>query len=366
MMKTSLKGAVWPLLVAVSLAFASPAVAQAPADERARTVIADLQRHAAPESVQELIQVNLGGVDQWVSIRGADARNPILLYIHGGPGRPMMPAAWTFQRPWEDYFTVVQWDQRGAGKSQGGDAAAAVRETLSFDRITADAVELMAYLRQRFGAERIFVLGHSWGGAVALNAALRRPEWVHAYIGLSPLLSSPANERASYRLALAEARRRADAEALAELEALAPYPGEPTLARIEQQRKWVVRYGGLAAHRDNASSFFGATILAPEYDAEDMAAINDGSFGSVERLLPELSVIDLTTVRRVDFPVIMLLGRHDMTTPPEVAVDWLARLEAPAEHVVWFERSAHLAPLEEPGRVLVSLVEVVRPYAEAR
>lgn len=334
-----------------------------------RAIIADLRSHSAPGSIEERIAIPLGGVEQWVSIRGADQRNPILIYVHGGPGRPNMPAAWPYQRAWEDYFTVVEWDQRGAGLTYARareEGRAAMIETLSFDRVTEDAVELMAYLRERFGQERVFILGHSWGGAVAFNAAMRRADWVHACVGLSPLLNMQENERVSYEMVLAEARRRNDAAAIAELEALGPYPGDLTMERLGVERGYVMRYGGLAAYRDNASHFFNATFLSPDYEPEERNRINDASLATVEHLLPELAQIDVTTVRRVAFPVVMLLGRHDLSTPSQVAVDWLARLDAPVERIVWFEHSAHLAPIEEPGRVLTALVEEVRPLAERR
>src|SRR5690606_31663825 len=108
-------------------------------------------------------------------------------------------------------------------------------------------------------------------GAVAFNAALRRPDWVHAYIGLSPLLNMQANERASYALVLAEARRRNDAAAIAELEALAPYPGELDFDRLGVERGYVMRFGGLAAGRDNADHFFRAGRLSPDYTPADLA-----------------------------------------------------------------------------------------------
>lgn len=332
-----------------------------------RAIIDDLRSHSAPGSIEERIALSLGGIEQWVTIRGADQRNPILIYVHGGPGRPNMPAAWPYQRAWEDYFTVVEWDQRGAGLTYARAAdPAAMIETLSFDRVTEDAVELMAYLRERLGQDRVFILGHSWGGAVAFNAAMRRPDWVHAYVGLSPLLNMQENERVSYEMVLAEARRRNDAAAIAELEALAPYPGNLTMERLGIERGYVMRYGGLAAYRDNASHFFNATFLSPDYEPEERDRINEGSLATVEQLLPELVQINVTTVRRAPFPVVMLLGRHDMSTPSQVAVDWLARLDAPVERIVWFEHSAHLAPIEEPGRVLTALVEEVRPLAERR
>ncbi|HET6463075.1 MAG TPA: alpha/beta hydrolase, partial [Candidatus Krumholzibacteria bacterium] len=97
------------VIVALELPFATFA-----ADSRA--AIAASQK-VAPGGIDELKTVEIGGIQQWISVRGDNPSNPILLFVHGGPGSPMMPLAWTFQRPWEEFFTVVQWDQRGAGKT---------------------------------------------------------------------------------------------------------------------------------------------------------------------------------------------------------------------------------------------------------
>jgi hypothetical protein len=100
----------------------------------------------APGGIDEFKTVEIGGIQQWISVRGNDPHNPILLYLHGGPGAPMMPESWTYQRPWEDFFTVVQWDQRGSGKAFAS-AHRKITQPFSVDRIVADAEELIQYLR---------------------------------------------------------------------------------------------------------------------------------------------------------------------------------------------------------------------------
>lgn len=345
------------------------AVAQSqPAEEAylaVRPMIADMQRIVTPAGVQAVETVVLGGMPQWISIRGTDRANPVLIYVHGGPGATEMGRSWPYQRGWEDYFTVVQWDQRGAGKTLRTNGAEATEPTLGRERMAADLVELIAHLRTRLGQDKVILLGHSWGNVIALDAAMAHPQWISAYVGVGPLMNMRANEAAQYQLLLSIARRRGDAAALAELEPLAPYPGDGPIRfdQLNVVRKWVQAYGGLAAHRANADFYFRAARLSPDYDLADRQAIDAGGQLSVGALLPELTLVDHTSVEATEFPTFMFLGREDLTTPSQIAADWLERLDAPTKQIVWFEHSAHLAPHEEPGRFLVELVSVVRPHA---
>jgi proline iminopeptidase len=124
-------------------------------------------------------KVTIGGIDQWVSIRGTNRRNPVLLLIHGGPGYVSMPMSWWFTRGWEEYFTVVQWDQRGAGKTYLLNPAV-IGPTMTRERMLADAEELTTWIRHELGKEKIFVLGHSWGSYLGLELATRHPNWLYA------------------------------------------------------------------------------------------------------------------------------------------------------------------------------------------
>lgn len=357
------------LLVLSSLAAASGATPTDADDPHAdaKRILGDLQRVVTPDGVQSLEKVRLGGIEQWISIRGADRDNPVLLYLHGGPAQPMMPASWTFQRAWEDYFTVVQWDQRAAGKTYLAADPAEVADTISIDRYVDDALELIALLRERFGKDKVVVLGHSWGTIVGMEVLLRRPEWLHAYVGLGQVISVEENETLGYEYALRRARAEGHREAIAELEALAPYPGPEPLHRdrIGAQRKWSIHFGGLSGYRDNANQYFAAQRLSPDYSEADRRAIHDGSLLTLDRILAEWNTVDFRGVREVGAPVVMFMGRHDYTTPSQQAADWVARVKAPDKDAVWFEHSAHLAPLEEPGRVLMALVNRVRPFAVA-
>src|SRR5215831_3012608 len=150
----------------------------------ATKIIAEARRIVNPGGVEQLEKVRIGGIDQWVSIRGRDRRNPVLLYIHGGPGYVSIPMSWWFGRGWEEYFTVIQWDQRAAGKTHLLTNPAAIKPTLTREQMVADAEEMAAWVRGELGKKKIFVIGHSWGSFLGLQLAQHHPEWLHAYIGV--------------------------------------------------------------------------------------------------------------------------------------------------------------------------------------
>ena len=281
------------LLVAISgSALAQTALTADPYAE-ARAVIADIHRVVTPNGVQETFEAALGGARQVVNVRGADRRNPILLFVHGGPGAVEMPIAWSFQRPWEDYFTVVQWDQRGAGRSFLLNDPDALALTLTPERYRDDAIELIELLRERYGKRKVILLGHSWGSIVGIMVAAQRPDLLHAYVGVGQVIDFRENEREGYAWTLSRALADGNKEAVRELEALRPYPGSGAfdLNKLTTERKWNIHYGGLAANRDNADFYFRAPRLSPEYTAADRKAWDDGSAFTMKTLFPQLADI---------------------------------------------------------------------------
>lgn len=331
-----------------------------------REIIADLHRIVTPNGIQETFEVTLGAARQVVNVRGADRGNPILVFVHGGPGAVEMPFAWTFQRPWEDFFTVVQYDQRGAGRSYPLNDPNALAPTLTIDRYRDDAIELIELLRRRYGKRKVILVGHSWGSIVGLSVAAKRPDLLHAYVGMGQYIDPVAGEKASYDWALAQARREGNRQAIRELEALRPYPGDFAIEKIDAERKWAVHYGGLFAHRDDGQFYFDTARMSPEYTPADRKAWGEGSAYSVKIVEPQLATVAFRTLRRLDCPVFMFVGRHDWLVPAAITADWLARVQAPRKATVWFANSAHMMMVEEPGRVLAALLEQVRPTAAER
>ncbi|RZA32766.1 MAG: alpha/beta hydrolase [Lysobacteraceae bacterium] len=344
----------------------SGAVAQEDPYAKPRAIIEDLNRISAPAGVQESYKTAIGGVDQWLNVRGQDRGNPMILFVHGGPASPVTPTMWQFQRPIEEYFTVVNWDQRGSGKSYGETDPEQVAGTIRIARYVDDAIEVAEHLKARYGQRKLILMGHSWGTIVGMRAALKRPDLFHAYVGIGQVLNVRENERISFAYAYERAKRENNVEAVKEMAAIAPYPGgQPiTRERIVIARKWPQYYGGLSAFRSESAYFFRGPLLSPEYSPAQVKDIDKGSMLTLGRVLPEFLEVDFSNVKRFPIPVVMFLGRHDYTTPAAPTVHWMEKVEAPYKRIVWFERSAHMIPWEEPGKTLVSLLEVVRPLAK--
>jgi pimeloyl-ACP methyl ester carboxylesterase len=329
-------------------------------------ILAAVRKVVTPNGIDELRPLAINGINQWVSIRGKDRRNPILLVLHGGPGSPTMPAAYTFQTPWEDYFTVVEWDQRGAGKTYAANELAAVAPTMTMPQMTSDADSLIAYLRARFNKQRIFLLGHSWGSALGVAVAQQHPDWLYAYVGVGQIVDMRRSETEGYEFALREARAHHDTVGQRELASIAPYPGAVgtmTEPRLDLSHKWLMTYGGLTYGRSDFEYDANAWRLSPDYTARDLATVDSGSMLSLNRLLPTLDTLSYEHVTNFRCPVFLFLGRHDYAVSHTVAAEWFTRIHAPTKKLVWFENSAHMAMQEEPGRFLYHLLTDVRPIA---
>lgn len=354
-------------MLAIALACVPPAFAQPPATRaEAIQVVRELRRIIAPNGVERTETVRIGGIDQYVSIRGQDRRNPVLLILHGGPGFPTMPMAWWSTRGLEEYFTVVHWDQRGSGKTYLLNNPELVAPTMRPETFVDDTQELVAWLRKELRKDKVFLLGTSWGSYIGLEFARRKPEWLHAYIGAGQAANTPESERRGYAHALAAAKAAGNAQAIADLERIAPYaaPGKPIpLKDIALERKWSDHFGGVMAYRTKQIDGI-AVRLSPDYTDAEAARVYEGNSYSQDFLFSDVLGLDLSGIRDLQCPLIVFAGRHDRTVNSTVAHEWFQRVRAPAKHFVWFEHSAHEVMSEEPGKVLLSLVQLARPLAE--
>ncbi|MFK2855487.1 alpha/beta hydrolase [Dyella humi] len=330
-------------------------------------IIANSRRIVSPNGIETLVKVPINGTDQWLSIRGKNRRNPILLVLHGGPASPSMPSDYTYQSPWEDYFTVVQWDQRGAGKTYAANTEQKMAPGMTIEGMTDDAAQVVQYLREHYGKQKIFLMGHSWGTVLGTRLAQQHPEWFYAYIGVGQVVNVRRNEEVGYDFALSSAKSSGNANAIKELQAIAPYPGTApiNLERLGVRSKWEMYYGGLTYGRQNYAYESDVEQLSPEYSQQELDAINKGSVFTIGHLAAPLLSVNFDDVTQFGCPVILFVGAHDETTSHELAEQWFDKLHAPSKRLVIFADSAHMVMQEQPGRFLMHLVTDALPLAQA-
>ncbi len=310
-------------------------------------------------SVAEVKYVRLGGVDQWVMIRGENVANPPLIVLHGGPGMSEMGFFRHFNAPLERHFTVVHWDQRGTGKSFDRNIP---RSSMTLDQFVADLDELVDIVRRRFGKEKVAILGHSWGSALGAIYAARFPEKVSVYVGAAQIGDSAAGESLSYSFGLAEAERRHDEKALKKLRAIGP-PPYPAAKSVFVERTVVNRMDGqmrLGILWKAGRALFGR----PESSIFDLPNLVRGFRFTLDAMWAEVSKLNLLKlVPALKMPVVIFVGRRDHWVPPETSVAYFDALTAPSKNLVWFEHSGHEAFVDEPEKFNSTMVELVRPLA---
>ncbi|HVX91360.1 MAG TPA: alpha/beta hydrolase [Candidatus Paceibacterota bacterium] len=318
--------------------------------------IASESRMAGAHGISSLEEVVLGGRPQSILIRAEDTRHPVLLFLHGGPGGPLMYEARLFGRELEKHFVVVHWDQRGAGKSYRSDIEPA---EMTIAQFKSDAVELIQLLRRRFGVDRVYLVGHSWGTILGALVAHEHPELLWAYVGAAQVVDIKRNEEISYVTAVSLARRAGNQQALRELARIKP-PYD-SIQELKVERQWLWHFLAEEQGNESAASTDKALLRlleSPEYSLLDVWRTLKGLFWTLEVMWDELKTVDLVRqVPRIDVPVYLFLGRHDRQVPAELAEAWLADLQAPRKEIIWFEHSAHDMYLDEPQRFQEVLIE---------
>lgn len=335
-------------------------------------LIESLQKIGTPEGVQTLQPLILNGVTQWISIRGQNERNPVLLFIHGGPGSPTMPTSWAFQRPWEDFFTVVQWDQRCAGKNWAATESAALAPTITLAQLVDDAEAVAAQLMRALGKDRLVVMGWSFGTRIAMALVTRRPEWFSAYVGVGQLTRRPGTEAYIYEQVKRIARERNQHDAIAELAAVDPYP-DPTRRNDTEKmlvvRKWVRAFNCGWYGQSDLELYYHLQNLSPECRGNDVETLRFSTRWFIERLADNDGTLPPAASNArdpVDFavPVIMIMGRYDLQTPFVMAKAYFDQVRAPHKRFVTFTRGGHFPMFEQPGRFLKTLLDEVLPLTE--
>jgi pimeloyl-ACP methyl ester carboxylesterase len=322
------------------------------------------RKTAAGTSIAALEKVRIGGSDQWILERSQDVTNPVVLFLHGGPGTSQLTSNRRNTRQLEKYFTVVNWDQRGAGKSYR-----AIRDAdrMNIDQFVADTRELTLYLLAKFGQDRLILAGHSWGSVIAALTVSRYPELYRCYVGIGQMASMAEGEAASYRWTLEQAKKNGNRRAIRALTKIGPPPYQGDWHRKTLvQRRYLERFGGeVHASRNGAFGLVIRGLLwSREYTLADRVNYFRGILGSMRLLWPELLQVDLfQTVPEIKVPVFFMEGRGDRECPCEIAERYFDSLTAPSKELIWFGASAHLPNSEERDLFNTVMITKVLPVA---
>jgi len=295
--------------------------------------ITDAQGKPIPNSIATLEKVNLNGSQQWITIRGKNVNNPVLLYLGmGGPGGGGFATRGLFE-PLEDHFVVVSWDEPGTGKSYN----AVPISTLTPERFIADAHALTQMLRTRFHQDKIYVYGVSWTSILGIWLVQQYPDLFYAYIGNGQMVNTTENDMMGYQLALDYLTERGDTATAETLRrnGSPPYTGKGLVNKY-------------LAYIDVLNDYMGAPryalvvpiipLFAPEYGLVDKMNHTRGLIESFEVVYPQLKDLDFTTqAAKLDVPVYLLVGRHDVNAMSSLVERYYSRLQAPHKELIWLE-----------------------------
>jgi pimeloyl-ACP methyl ester carboxylesterase len=316
----------------------------------------------SPKGIDEAGYVKLGGIEQWVTIRGQDRDNPILLFLHGGPGDTTN--TWTFAlfAPWQKHFTVVQWDQRGAGRTLRK-TGPKVAPTITVDRLVRDGIELAEYLCKRLGKDKIVLVGHSFGSKIGVLMARARPDLLLAYVGTAQVADETRNYSVAYEELLKKARAIVDQRAVDDLTRVGPPPYQSNEG-FGIQRKWSNAFEG-------ADQFLYATLgfmlVAPGYSMQDFNDHEEGQMISGQRLVRQTKSMGPKELGlEFAIPVYFFQGAEDFTTPTELARAYLDSIKAPRKEFVPIAGGGHFAVFMKSELFLQELVRRVGPDPRSR
>lgn len=294
------------------------------------------------DAISDLTAVEINGDRQFLLLRGEDKSKPVLLFLHGGPGMPAMYLGHAFQRPLEKDFVVVHWDQRASGKSYRDDIDPAL---ISTSQLVADAEAVIAYLQQRLGAEKVYLVGHSHGTYLGALLASRRPDLVKAYVGIGQVADM------SREIPVQDAFLKTRLSTL----------GLPESTEISgaNREDLLFQTGSELYGETSFTPLLVTGLFAPEYSLSDVMKVRAGSsFSSANMKRDMINGPMLETVTQFSTPVYFVMGEHDMVTPVSLAREYFDRVDAPKKTWIAYGSSAHFPFFEEPEKFAADMKRI--------
>ncbi len=307
-------------------------------------------------------KAEIGGIDQYLIIRGNDMSKPVMLFLHGGPGSPEIAFMNHYNRALEEDFIMVYWEQRGSGKSFSTDIPG---ESMTMEQFIADTREVSLHLSKRFNQQKIYLMGHSWGSLLGIKTAWHHPELYHAYIGVGQVAHQYRGEKISFDWVKEQARLREDEASLKKLEKLT-FPdslatADEWVSFLRTERNFVNKFGGAMREHTSMWPLIKMVLNTPEYTFSEKFNYMRGNLYSLKSLWLEVINTNLMTqTDSIRVPVFICQGIHDYQTPYVVAREFYEQLEAPKKAFIPFENSAHSPLMEEPEKFNALLRQFVK------
>lgn len=320
--------------------------------------ILNAQGQTIPTSIAVMEKIKLGGAEEWITIRGKDARNPVLLFLAGGPGGTQLVTERRALPGLEDHFVVVNWEQPGAGKSFD----AVDRSKLKVDRYITDAHELVLNLRQRFGKEKVYVLGESWGSALGIMVVQRYPELFQAFIGTGQMVAFLENDRICYNFALRLGQERGDTKQVAKLKQQGPPPYYGSDVALKSATYLMETFNYMNQNPAIVNQGFNTLqdLAGSEYGLYDKLNFVRGLLDTFGIVYQQLWDVDFRKQAiRLNVPIYFLIGRHDVNAPTNLTEEYFNLLTAPQKELIWFERSGHNPWMNESDKFIDVMVDRV-------
>ncbi len=326
-----------------------------------------LRRATRCGGLDEDFALPVNGHRQWLRIRGHCRNNPLILYLHGGPGGSQIPSYRRYQLGWEKHFTMVHWEQRGAGRSYTRRLDAA---TMTIPQLAADALAVLDYLSSRFNRRDIILLGHSWGTLLSIHVLQARPDNISAYVGVGQIANQIESERRMYRFVIRRAAAAGNRQVLSKLAGLADYPLQgASPANVGLVRYWARHYGFLGSRTDDDARNHARLMQTPEYGVRDVYRYLQGSLLCARTLGKDMftnpGVQPEQLPKKFAVPLFLISGRRDHFTPADMADTYLQSVAAPATGHVVFDDSGHYPNEDDPHRFLRTLQTLVQPYLDS-
>ena len=310
-------------------------------------LLAGTAARASDKSIQEARYVKIGGIEQWITIKGADRRNPVVLFLNGGPGNSLAPFADAMFAGWEKDLTLVQWDQRGAGRTfiRNGKS---IEPTLTLERMSDDGIEVSEFLRQHLHTPKIMIVGMSWGSILGVRMAKARPDLFSVYVGAPQAVCWAEDLAASYARLQKIAQSKGDQPALDTLRAIGPPPWS-SLETWSQSRKVIGAY-----QAELATAPFPPFVVASEYapDASSGVWAQAASTSWLHFFGPTgagpLTKMDLRSLgTRFAVPLVFIQGEQDLMVPSEQVRAYFDSITAPSKQFLLAPGTAHNTSLPQ-------------------